>query len=92
MSLSQLAAVCDVLVENFLPGKLASLGLGYPTLSEINPGLVYCSITGTRAAGCWLLADAAVPAGATRCQQTSTRRNAVLNRHLDESRDSQDLD
>lgn len=55
MSLSQLAAVCDVLVENFLPGKLASLGLGYPTLSEINPGLVYCSITGTRAAGCWLL-------------------------------------
>ncbi|XP_075899225.1 succinyl-CoA:glutarate CoA-transferase [Nelusetta ayraudi] len=44
--IQELAAVCDVLVENFLPEKLASLGLGYPTLSGINPGLVYCSITG----------------------------------------------
>jgi len=44
--LQQLAAKSDVLVENYVPGKLASLGLGYETLSSLNPGLIYCSITG----------------------------------------------
>ncbi|XP_017158647.1 succinyl-CoA:glutarate CoA-transferase isoform X2 [Poecilia reticulata] len=42
----QLAGVCDVLVENFLPGNLPQLGLGYAELSRINPGLVYCSVSG----------------------------------------------
>eukprot|EP01137_Pigoraptor_chileana_P014969 Opistho-2@70279 len=41
-----LVAKSDVLVENYLPGKLASMGLGYETLSKVNPKLVYCSITG----------------------------------------------
>jgi succinate--hydroxymethylglutarate CoA-transferase len=36
----------DILVENYLPGKLAKLGLGYKELSEINPKLIYASITG----------------------------------------------
>ncbi|XP_022080143.1 succinate--hydroxymethylglutarate CoA-transferase-like [Acanthaster planci] len=36
----------DVLVENYLPGKLDELGLGYETLKEISPSLIYCSITG----------------------------------------------
>ncbi|KAM8822664.1 succinyl-CoA:glutarate CoA-transferase isoform 2-T2 [Spinachia spinachia] len=44
--IQELAAVCDVLVENFLPGKLPRLGLGYEQLCEVNPGLVYCSISG----------------------------------------------
>jgi len=44
--LQQLAAKADVLVENYVPGKLASLGLGYETLSSLNSGLIYCSITG----------------------------------------------
>ncbi|MCD1619315.1 CoA transferase [Salipiger manganoxidans] len=41
-----LAASADVLVENFLPGGMASMGLGYEVLREANPGLVYVSNTG----------------------------------------------
>ncbi|TMR09620.1 CoA transferase [Nonomuraea turkmeniaca] len=41
-----LAVRADVLVENFRPGTMERLGLGYDALRELNPGLVYCSITG----------------------------------------------
>ena len=44
--LHQLVREADVLVENFKVGGLAKYGLDYPTLSAINPRLVYCSITG----------------------------------------------
>ena len=36
----------DVFVENYIPGKLTELGLGYEELKKINPGLIYCSISG----------------------------------------------
>ena len=42
----RLAAGADVLIENFKVGGLARYGLDFATLSEINPRLVYCSITG----------------------------------------------
>ncbi|WP_111415021.1 CaiB/BaiF CoA transferase family protein [Billgrantia lactosivorans] len=41
-----LAAESDILVENFKSGGLARKGLDYATLEAINPGLIYCSITG----------------------------------------------
>jgi CoA:oxalate CoA-transferase len=41
-----LAAQSDVLVENFRPGAMERLGLGYASVSEANPRLVYASISG----------------------------------------------
>ena len=41
-----LAASCDVLIENYKFGDLARYGLGYEDLRKINPGLIYCSVTG----------------------------------------------
>ncbi|MGR3314660.1 CaiB/BaiF CoA transferase family protein [Roseovarius indicus] len=41
-----LVADADILIENFKVGGLAKYGLDYASLSELNPGLIYCSITG----------------------------------------------
>ncbi|MBV9110756.1 MAG: CoA transferase, partial [Gemmatimonadetes bacterium] len=42
----RLAADADVLVENFAPGTLERVGLGYDDLAAANPRLVWCTITG----------------------------------------------
>jgi crotonobetainyl-CoA:carnitine CoA-transferase CaiB-like acyl-CoA transferase len=44
--IKQLAAQSDVLLENFKVGGLKKYGLDYASLKALNPGLVYCSITG----------------------------------------------
>lgn len=44
--LKKLVATADVLVEGFRPGVTERLGIGYAAMSDINPKLVYCSITG----------------------------------------------
>ena len=44
--LRELTAGADVVVASFRPGRAEALGADYATLSEGNPGLVYCSITG----------------------------------------------
>lgn len=41
-----LIARCDVLVEQFRPGVMDRLGLGYETVVKLNPSIVYCSISG----------------------------------------------
>ncbi|XP_027567814.1 succinate--hydroxymethylglutarate CoA-transferase isoform X2 [Pipra filicauda] len=42
----ELAAASDVFVENYIPGKLAEMGLGYEDIKNVAPHIVYCSITG----------------------------------------------
>jgi crotonobetainyl-CoA:carnitine CoA-transferase CaiB-like acyl-CoA transferase len=42
----RLAAGCDIFVENFKVGGLRKYGLDYASLRELNPRLIYCSITG----------------------------------------------
>ena len=42
----ELAAKCDVLIENYKVGTLARYGLAYEQLRVVNPRLIYCSITG----------------------------------------------
>jgi len=44
--IKDLSRHCDVLIENFKVGGLKKYDLDYDSLKEINPGLVYCSITG----------------------------------------------
>ncbi len=42
----RLVKTCDVFVENFRPGFLENLGLGYEEVKKINPGIIYASISG----------------------------------------------
>ena len=42
----KLAAQADVVMENFRPGVMDKLGIGYAALSEINPRLIYCAVSG----------------------------------------------
>jgi formyl-CoA transferase len=48
-----LVAQCDVLLENYRVGQLARYGLDAPALLELNPRLIYCSITGFGQTGPW---------------------------------------
>src|SRR5262245_14540327 len=44
--LAQLIERADILVENFRPGTMLNLGFDYETAHQINPRLIYCSISG----------------------------------------------
>lgn len=51
--LNRLVAEADVLVENFRPGVMDRLGIGYDALTQINPQLIYCAISGFGQTGPW---------------------------------------
>lgn len=44
--IKRLAAAADVLTENYRKGAMEKLGIGYEVLKQLNPGLIYCAITG----------------------------------------------
>src|ERR1044071_645270 len=45
-TIRRLAAGADIFVENYRPGALERMGLGYGDLAKVNPGLVYVSVSG----------------------------------------------
>lgn len=45
-AMKRLVAEADVFIENYRSGAMDRAGLGYDALSELNPGLIYCSISG----------------------------------------------
>ena len=47
----RLANTADVVIENFRPGVMDALNIGYDTVSERNPRIIYCSISGFGADG-----------------------------------------
>jgi len=53
-SLKKLLARADVVMQNFRPGVIERLGLGYETIRAINPDVVYGSITGYGGEGPWV--------------------------------------
>jgi len=50
----QLIANADVMIENFRPGVMARLGLGFDVVREINPKLVYATVSGYGSQGPWV--------------------------------------
>lgn len=44
--LLKLASKCDVIIENFLPGTVERLGIDYKAVRQVNPEIIYCSISG----------------------------------------------
>ena len=59
--LLRLAEHCDVLIENFRPGVMERMGLGYETVAARNPRIVYASITGYGTTGPWVHRRAYAP-------------------------------
>ena len=49
----ELVKTADILVENYRPGVMKKLGIDYPSLKELNPGLIYASISGFGQTGPW---------------------------------------
>ena len=52
-AIRELAAISDVVLENYKVGQLRRYGLDYDSLRAINPALVYCSVTGFGQTGPW---------------------------------------
>jgi crotonobetainyl-CoA:carnitine CoA-transferase CaiB-like acyl-CoA transferase len=57
----ELAAKCDVVVENSRPGVMDRLKLDYATLANLNPRIVYCAISGFGQTGPWATRSAYAP-------------------------------
>ncbi len=73
--LLRLADRCDVLVENFRPGVIDRMGLGYPVVSARNPRIVFASISGYGQTGPWVGRRAYAPAVSAEIGFTARQSN-----------------
>ncbi len=69
----------DILVENFRPGVMESLGLGHQRLRELNPSLIYCAISGFGHDSPWR--DRRAFAGIAHAATGMLHRQATAGRH-----------
>lgn len=84
-AVKKLAAMSDVLVENFRPGVMQRLGLDYENLHQLNPRLIYCSISGFGQTG----PDAQRAAFAQIVQAASGYESVVAGYQTDEQGDDE---
>jgi crotonobetainyl-CoA:carnitine CoA-transferase CaiB-like acyl-CoA transferase len=59
----KLASKADILTENFVPGTIDKLGLGYEKVRKINPNIIYCSVSGFGQSGPYSRRPAYDPSG-----------------------------
>jgi len=53
-TIRRLICQADVMIQNFRPGVMDRVGLGYPAVHELNPGLIYGEVTGYGTSGPWV--------------------------------------
>jgi crotonobetainyl-CoA:carnitine CoA-transferase CaiB-like acyl-CoA transferase len=76
----ELSGKADVIVENFRPGTLERFGLGYQQVREVNPSVIYVSLTGYGQSGPWRNRPAFAPT-----VQAETGFTDILERHFGEA-------
>ena len=79
--LHRLVKQSDIFIENFIPGKLAAIGLGWDDCRRINPRLIYASITGNNA----IITSATIPS------LTSMSKGMVRRGHTGRLQDTMSL-
>jgi crotonobetainyl-CoA:carnitine CoA-transferase CaiB-like acyl-CoA transferase len=87
---------CDVLIENFRPGVMDRMGLGYAAVAERNPRIVYASITGYGQTGAWRHRRAYAPvigaeSGFTRGQGDARARLTGRTEHANDPHSNADV-
>lgn len=82
---------CDVLVENFRPGVMDRLGLGYSAVAERNPRLVFASITGYGSTGPWIHRRAYAPVVGAEAGLTRSQGDARGGHHANDPHSHGDL-
>ncbi len=94
--LLQLAEQCDVLVENFRPGVMERMGLGYEAVSAIHPRIVYASISGYGQTGPWVHRRAYAPVvgaetGVTKAQGDARARSTGITHYANDPHSHADV-
>ncbi len=89
--LLRLVEQCDVLIENFRPGVMDRLGLGYDVVAARNPRLVYASITGYGSTGPWTRRRAYAPVVGAEAGLTQSQGDARGGQYANDPHSHGDL-